>query len=307
MIPIGRRGESTSNFHRDVSFLISIPALALPRRHIEPRSQKCCTFCSPVGIDPSVIAISLSSVFKFRVEYNPPYPIRDSPPAMSSPDDARSSPEDAPACTSQTDPVLPPASLAFLKMQTKIEDDAAHLRALQARALAVHPYPCIRRFGFARLKIDAQRAVYKRVLALRREVPGALVLDVGCCFGADLRKLTSDGFPAAQLVGSDLRREFWDLGHALFRSTPESFPVVFVAGDVFDPAFLAPEPPSTQNTDSDEVDLRAITRLSALRGRLAAIHTASLFHLLGEAQQAPGTSGKVVGSWWETVRGLDQI
>ena len=44
----------------------------------------------------------------------------------------------------------------------------------------VHPYPCIRGFGFAKLKI-ARIPAYPRVLDLAKSRPGAIFLDIGCC------------------------------------------------------------------------------------------------------------------------------
>ncbi len=35
-----------------------------------------------------------------------------------------------------------------------------------------------------------------------------------------------------------LRKEFWDLGHKLYRSTEEMFPAAFIHGDIFDDAVL---------------------------------------------------------------------
>ena len=79
--------------------------------------------------------------------------------------------------------------------------------------------------------------------------------------------------------------EFWDIGHKVFKSTPESFPVKFIAGDAFDDAFLVRAPVATA-PPSDALDLASITSLTPLHGRLAAIHASSFFHLFGEAQQA---------------------
>ena len=44
----------------------------------------------------------------------------------------------------------------------------------------VYPYPCIRGFGFARLRISRLPA-YPRVLELGKSRPDAIFLDVGCC------------------------------------------------------------------------------------------------------------------------------
>ena len=41
--------------------------------------------------------------------------------------------------------------LAFFKAQTKIQDDEevkSHIAAVQAKALTVHPYPCIKKLGY---------------------------------------------------------------------------------------------------------------------------------------------------------------
>ncbi|KAJ7637600.1 hypothetical protein DFH06DRAFT_1002399 [Mycena polygramma] len=180
-----------------------------------------------------------------------------------------------------------PEELAFLKQQTGIQDDDAlkeHVLAVQKMAAQVHDYPCIRRFGFIKIKINKFKAAYEHVLDLGRSVPGALLLDIGCCFGNDLRKIASDGFPVQNIIASDLRQDFWNLGHELFRSTPESFPVVFVAGDALDPDVLALQPLLTEAPQS-ALDLRSLTSLSGLHGRLSAIHSASLFHLFSEENQ----------------------
>jgi hypothetical protein len=83
---------------------------------------------------------------------------------------------------------------------------------------------------------------------------------------------------------------FWDLGHELFNSTPETFPVAFLAGDTFDPAFLEPFPPLSPSSDGPgpaaPVPLNSLTTLTPLRGHLAAIHATRLFHLFLEPQQA---------------------
>ena len=76
------------------------------------------------------------------------------------------------------------------------------------------------------------------------------------------------------------------MGHKVFRSTPESFPVKFIPGDAFDDAFLAPGPIVTKAlNDEPPVDVAALTSLTPLRGRLSAIHASSFFHLFSESQQ----------------------
>ncbi|KAF8558297.1 hypothetical protein OG21DRAFT_1595447 [Imleria badia] len=176
-------------------------------------------------------------------------------------------------------------SLAFFKSTTGIHDDdelKEHILNVQAQAYAVAPYPCIRSFNFTRLKISKMPA-YKDVLKLGKEREGALLLDIGCCFGNDARKAALDGFPAKQIVASDLRRELWDLGHVLFRSSPESFPATFVAGDILDPAFLSPFTSGMEPLT--EVNLSNISTLNDLRGKVSAIWATAFFHLFSEKKQ----------------------
>ena len=199
-------------------------------------------------------------------------------------------------------------------------------------AFQVASYPCIRSFNFtrytchltrpeimshvlARLKISKVPA-YEDVLKLGREREGALLLDIGCCctslrhcvlcenpacqlsVGDDARKAALDGFPAKQIVASDLRRgennllfssfsfshsifnpwpELWDLGHVLFRSSPKSFPATFLAGDALDPAFLSPFTSGAEPLK--EVNLSNISTLNDLHGKVSAIWAASFFHV----------------------------
>jgi hypothetical protein len=75
---------------------------------------------------------------------------------------------------------------------------------------------------------------------------------------------------------------FWDLGHKLFGTTPETYPAKFLAGDAFDDAHLSltapvsPGPPPT---------VASVNALTELRGHISAIHASSLFHLFGEEKQ----------------------
>ena len=86
--------------------------------------------------------------------------------------------------------------------------------------------------------------------------------------------------------------EFADLGHKLFRTTRETYPIAFVPGDVFDPKHLdIVSPVASANTptsppEEDPVpDLRSLTSLNPLHGRVSAIHASSLFHFFGEEKQ----------------------
>ncbi|KAI0322179.1 hypothetical protein OF83DRAFT_1095654 [Amylostereum chailletii] len=179
--------------------------------------------------------------------------------------------------------------VAFLKQQTGIQDNEelkAHILKIQAEALAVYPYNCIRRFTWTKLKV-ARLFPYQDCLALAKTRPGAIFLDIGCCFGNDIRKVVADGWPVHNAIASDILLAFWELGHKLFRSTQETFPARFIQGDIFDAAhldtvapFTAQSPPTTARPV-----LSILTSLNPLHGHLSAIHASAFFHLFNEEQQ----------------------
>ncbi|KAF8491240.1 hypothetical protein F5888DRAFT_1928794 [Russula emetica] len=185
----------------------------------------------------------------------------------------------------------------FFKQQTGIPDDddlKAHIFRLQAEAYEVYPYACIRLFHFARFKIlRLFRSSYQNLLEIGKSRKGAIFLDIGCCMGTDARKLIADGYPLEQVVTSDLRQEFANLGHKLFKTTQETCPIAFVPGDVFDPNHLEIAPPmaSAQASTGDPPlsgsapDLRSLTSLNSLHGRVFAIHASAFFHLFDEEKQ----------------------
>jgi len=184
----------------------------------------------------------------------------------------------------------------FFKQQTGIPDDddlKAHISRVQAEAYEVYPYPCIRLFHFAKFKMRLFRSSYENLLEIGKSRKGAIFLDIGSCMGTDARKLITDGYPLEQVVTSDLRQEFANLGHKLFKTTQETYPIAFVPGDVFDPNHLEIAPPmasSAQTSTGDPpsgsaLDLRSLTSLNSLHGRVFAIHASAFFHLFSEEKQ----------------------
>ncbi|KAH9840205.1 uncharacterized protein C8Q71DRAFT_703050 [Rhodofomes roseus] len=176
---------------------------------------------------------------------------------------------------------------AFFKSQTGIEDDEAlksHILRVQKEAYEVWPFPCIRRFSFTKLKISRLPA-YPQLVTLGRHRPGAILLDLGTCFGNDVRKAVADGFPAHNTIGSDIEPAFWRLGHELFKSTPETFPSTFIAGDVFNSAFLETRQPLKAVPEGPTPALGTLASLNPLHGRVSAIHTSAFFHLFEESNQ----------------------
>lgn len=185
-----------------------------------------------------------------------------------------------------------PAEAAWLSDITGIagpDELKKHLLQIQREVYAIHPYPCIRLFKFAKQNI-AHFPIYGDLLRLPRDRPDALFLELACGVGNDTRKAVVDGFPADRVVATDIHPEFWDIGHRVFLDTPALFPVKFVAGDVFDDAFLPPAPVAPTGAapaDRDAPpDLASLSTLAPLRGRVGAIYASSFFHLFGEAQQA---------------------
>lgn len=131
--------------------------------------------------------------------------------------------------------------------------------------------------------------------------PISLNLEVG----SDMRKAVADGFPVQNCIASDLRpgtssksdspsrlarshvrpSEYWQLGHRLFNSTPATFPVPFLPGDLFDPAFLAPSSLAHTTPTSPPPALASLTSLTPLTGHVSAIYAAELFHLFSADKQ----------------------
>jgi hypothetical protein len=91
-----------------------------------------------------------------------------------------------------------------------------------------------------------------------------------------------------------LLAEFADIGHKLFKTTQETYPIAFVPGDVFDPKHLDIVPPlasahapttGAHPPEGPAPDLRSLTSLNPLHGRVFAIHASSFFHLFSEEKQ----------------------
>ncbi len=116
--------------------------------------------------------------------------------------------------------------------------------------------------------------------------------------GTDLRKLIADGYPRDSVIATDVvpgaslpcltsiptvtspaPAEFWELGHKLFNTTAESFPVPFLPGDIFDPAFLEPSPPTYTPPPSPPPPLSSVRTLTELRGHVSAITICAVFHV----------------------------
>ncbi|KAJ3710936.1 hypothetical protein C8R42DRAFT_596483 [Lentinula raphanica] len=182
-------------------------------------------------------------------------------------------------------------SKAFFKRETGIQDDEevkAHIVAVQNKAYSVFQYPCFRTFDFVKSTMG-EHPMYAHLLELGKQRNNAIFLDLACCcsFGQDARKAVRDGYPVQNILASDLRAEFWSLGHELFRSDDNSFPAAFIQGDIFDKSFLDPTalPPKETHAETNIPPLKSLTSLNPLRGYLSACYCGNLFHLFDEDAQ----------------------
>lgn len=91
---------------------------------------------------------------------------------------------------------------------------------------------------------------------------------------------------------------FWDVGHKLFRTTPETYPAKFLAGDAFNDAHLCPTAPVSPGPPPP---IASVNTLTELRGHISVIHASSFFHLFDEEEQFE--LAKRVGSLLDTRPG----
>src|SRR4051812_13987345 len=100
-------------------------------------------------------------------------------------------------------------------------------------------------------------AIYPSLLA-RLTTQSDKFLDIGCCFGQEIRQLILDGVPSANTYGGDRHSGFFDVGYDLFRDRESLHPTTFIAADVFD-------------------DASAL--VTELAGKVDVIYAGALFHL----------------------------
>jgi SAM-dependent methyltransferase len=141
------------------------------------------------------------------------------------------------------------------------EEVHSHVRAIREKAWEVFPYPCIGLFRFMNLSMY-RLPVYPMIL--ERLKAGEVFLDLGCCFGQEIRDIVHAGVPSKNLFGSDLREEFWEIGYELFKDR-ETLGSTFFAGDVFD--------------ESEHSSLRELDE------KVDIVYAGSFFHLFSWEQQ----------------------
>lgn len=130
----------------------------------------------------------------------------------------------------------------------------------QRRAYALCPYPCIGLLRFLICSLS-NHLLYPTILSRIKE--GNSYLDIGCCFGQDIRKLAYDGAPTNRCVAVDLEPRFFPLSEALFLDSGR-LSARFVSADVFD--------------THDAI-------WAELQGTMDIVHASSFFHLFGLPKQ----------------------
>lgn len=109
------------------------------------------------------------------------------------------------------------------------------------------------------------------------------LLDLGCCWGQDLRKLAFDGVPVTSLHGADLRPDLMAVGFDLFRDRNRwsQLPDTFFELDVLDPVL-----PTSLSSLSIRHGNRPLVKDICSTGVFTVVHMAMILHLFGRPQQA---------------------
>jgi 2-polyprenyl-3-methyl-5-hydroxy-6-metoxy-1,4-benzoquinol methylase len=160
-----------------------------------------------------------------------------------------------------TEAQFTPAARTLLENYSRIPADMVedHVVDIHNEAWDIFPYPCIGQFRFLNLSLKDFEE-YSDIL--RRLQEGQRLLDLGCCFGQEIRQLVSDGAPADNIYGCDLREEYITLGYKLFNDK-DTLKANFLTANILD----------------------ATSALTELRGQFDMIWTGSFFHLWGYEDQ----------------------
>ncbi|KAL8957979.1 MAG: hypothetical protein Q9193_004874 [Seirophora villosa] len=126
--------------------------------------------------------------------------------------------------------------------------------------LVFHVAEIVRLLRFLVCSLSAH-SLYSDILA--RLAQDASLVDLGCCFAQDIRKLAYDGAPTRNCTAVDLEPRFFDISEDLFRDHGR-LEGSFVGADIFD------------------AEEKLWTKLE---GSVDIVHASSLFHLFGLERQ----------------------
>ncbi|TVY85588.1 Methyltransferase trt5 [Lachnellula suecica] len=99
------------------------------------------------------------------------------------------------------------------------------------KAWQIRPYPCVGSFSF--LDFTLREFPIYASLIHRLKTENATFVDLGCCFGQNLRWLASDGIPTESMTAVDLLADFWELSFDLFNDK-ESMNANFIICDILE-------------------------------------------------------------------------
>ncbi|KAJ3176027.1 hypothetical protein HDU87_005544 [Geranomyces variabilis] len=181
---------------------------------------------------------------------------------------------------------IPSSALGFLS-EYKREPDFEKLRATlskiwQESRSKFHVYKCIATFQFLKPRV-ADHPLYRTLVEeLKSEKTGALpvnrVLELGCCFGTDVRKLMQDGVPASRIVASDLHAGYWQLGMKLYDDADRIAGVETVFGD------WAVSPNMSSVAAVADEDTLPPVDFAAYRAHFSFVVASAILHCLSEVQ-----------------------
>ncbi|KAL2059602.1 hypothetical protein ABVK25_000895 [Lepraria finkii] len=94
-----------------------------------------------------------------------------------------------------------------------------HLTPLIQRhkAFKMFPYTCIGQFRF--LSLNLRSHLLYHLLLSHLQTKNSKILDIGCCFGQDIRQLVIDRVPAENIYGIDVELKFIDLVESWIEET----------------------------------------------------------------------------------------
>ncbi|KAI9704017.1 MAG: hypothetical protein M1820_005638 [Bogoriella megaspora] len=137
----------------------------------------------------------------------------------------------------------------------------SHIRTVRDKAWNEgYPYGCLGLYTFLDIRL-VRLPIYSEILDRLRQ--GQKLIDMGCCFGQELRQLVHSGVDSSQLYGTDLRQDFMDMGYELFLDR-ETLKSKFIASNMLD---------------------ESATSLNELDGQIDIIHASLFFHLFTWDQQ----------------------
>lgn len=103
----------------------------------------------------------------------------------------------------------------------------------------------------------------------RLKSAGTTYLDIGCCFGQDLRQLVLDGVPSERLIGLDIAVPLMEHGYELFRDR-QTLHSRFFEVDIFQGSSQGPRWTDLEQHGADVIHCSAFFHLFPLEDQLAA-------------------------------------